>query len=315
MTAWAATAVYFSNLPTQYLRLTLSILFPFIIIAIFWRVHPFGKAFWVFLILFGLVLIWWLLIPPSNNRQWHPVSEVLCYADINGDDVTIHNIRNFDYRSVTDFTPQYYDKTFSLSSLKTVDLYLIYWGPTLIAHTIMSFGFGEQGYVSISIETRKEVGEEYSAIKGFFKQYELIYMVGDERDLVRLRTHIKNEDVYLYRLKAEPQVIRNIFLDYFKTINRLTEKPKWYNALTHNCTTTIRGHALPHTENRPLDWRLIVNGFLDEMLYERGDVDTSLPFTELKKQVYINKKAVKWDESQDYSNYIRRGLPGMEEFK
>ena len=180
---------------------------------------------------------------------------------------------------------------------------------------MMSFGFGEQGYVCISIETRKEVGEEYSAIKGFFKQYELNYVVGDERDLVRLRTHVKDEDVYLYRLKAQPQVVRNVFLDYFKHINRLTEKPKWYNALTHNCTTTIRGHALPHTENRPLDWRLIINGYLDKMLYERKDVDTSLPFAELKKQVYINEKAVKWDESQDFSNYIRCGLPGMEETK
>jgi len=315
MTAWAAAAVYFSNLPTQFLRLILSILFPCIVTAIFWRVHPFGRASLFFLSLFGLVLIWWLLIPPSNNRQWHPMSEVLCYADINGDDVTIHNIRNFDYRSVTDFTPQYYDKTFSLSSLKTVDLYLIYWGPTLIAHTIMSFGFGEQGYVCISIETRKEVGEEYSATKGFFKQYELIYMVGDERDLVRLRTHIRGEDVYLYRLKTEPQVIRNVFLDYFKHINRLNEKPKWYNALTHNCTTTIRGHALPHTENRPLDWRMIINGFLDEMLYERKEVDTSLPFAELKKQVYINDKAVALDINEDFSFQIRRGLPGMEETK
>jgi len=316
MTVWSAVAIYFSNLPTQLLRLILSILFPCVIIAIFCRVRSFKRAFCVFLILFGLVLLyWWLLIPPSNDRQWEPMSAVLSHADINGDEITIHNIRNFDYRSVTDFTPQYYDKTFSLSSLKTVDLYLIYWGPTLIAHTIISFGFGEQGYVCISIETRKEVGEGYSATKGFFKQYELIYVVGDERDLIRLRTHVKGEDVYLYRLKTEPQVIRNVFLDYFKHINRLNEKPKWYNALTHNCTTTIRGHALPHTENRPLDWRLIINGFLDEMLYERKEVDTSLPFAELKKQVYINDKAVALDINEDFSFQIRRGLPGMEEFK
>lgn len=315
MTAWGIAAIYFSNLPTQFLRLILSILFPCIIISIFWQVHPFRRAFLAFLILFGLVLCCWLLIPPSNNRQWQPMSEVLCYADINGDDIVIHNIRNFNYRSVTDFTPQYYDKTFLLSSLKTVDLYLIYWGPTLVAHTIMSFGFGEQGYVSISIETRKEIGEEYSAIKGFFKQYELIYVVADERDLVGLRTHIKNEDVYLYRLKTDPQVIRNVFLDYFQHINQLLEKPKWYNALTHNCTTTIRGHALPHTENRPLDWRLIINGFLDEMLYERNDVDTSLSLAELRKQVYINDKAVTLDLDEDFSSNIRLGLPGMEEVK
>ena len=314
MTGWATGAIYYSNLPNQWIRIACTVLFVTIGIVALCRVRPFYKAVFSFGILWGIVLVWWLFIPPSNDRQWQPMSAILCYADINGDDIIIHNIRNFDFRSEMDFTPQYYDKTVCLTDLKTVDLYLNFWGPTLIAHTMMSFGFGEQGYVCISIETRKEEGESYSAVKGFFKQYELLYVVGDERDLVRWRTHVKNEDVYLYRLKVEPQVIRNVFLDYFKHINRLNEKPKWYNALTHNCTTTIRGHALPYRE-RPLDWRLIVNGFVDEMLYEREDVDTSLSFAELKKQVHINDKVFKWDARQDFSRFIRQGLPGMEQIK
>lgn len=315
MTAWAMGAIYFSNLPVRFLRLSLSFLFPCFAAIIFWRIHPFRKAVFFYLVLFCVVLAWWWLIPPSNDRQWQPDVAVLCRADMNGDEITIHNIRNFEYRSTEDYTPRYYDKTFSLSKLQTADLYIVFWGPTLIAHTMMSFGFGDQGYVCISIETRKEQGEAYSAIKGFFKQYELIYIVADERDLVRLRTNYRYEDVYLYRLKAEPLLIQEVFLDYFKQIDHLTQQPEWYNALTQNCTTAIRGHTRPYTKKHPFDWRLLANGYLDTLLYERKAVDTSLPFEELKRQVHINAKAMQSGDEQDFSCHIRDGLPGMEEVK
>lgn len=311
MTAWAFGAIYYSNLPTQPIRLIAAILFLCLTVGLFCIVKPFRKAFLCFFLFFGFALVCWWLIPPSNDRNWQPMSEVLVYSEIEGDEITIHNLRDFEYRSMQDYTPRYYDKTFSLSNLSTADLYLSYWGPTTIAHTMLSFGFGEQGYVCVSIETRKEVGEEYSAIKGFFKQYELLYVVGSERDLVGQRTHHKSEDLYLYRLKVEPEVIQDVFLDYFRHINRLIEKPKWYNALTHNCTTSIRGHAVPHRKRR-LDWRLVVNGHLDRMLYERGDVDNSLPFEDFRKACFINDKAVKLSLDQDFSQNIREGLPGME---
>ena len=312
MTAWATAAVHYSNLPTRSLRMIASGLFPCIVIAILWRVHPFRRAFLFFLIPFGVVLAWWLLIPSSNDRHWQPDVTVLCHAEINGDTITIHNIRNFDYRSKNNYTPRYYDKTFSLSQLQTADLYIVFWGPTLMAHTMMSFGFGDQGYLCISIETRKEVGEGYSAIKGFFKQYELIYIVADERDLVRLRTNYKNEDVYLYRLKANPHLMQEVFLDYFKPINRLAQEPEWYNALTHNCTTTIRGHTAPYAHGK-MSWKFLANGYLDTLLYERKVIDTSLPFEQMKAISHINKRAVSVDAEQDFSQRIRQGLPGMEE--
>lgn len=315
MTAWAGLAVYFSNLPTPGLRLAGSILIPCAAVFIFWRFRPFWKKLVCFLILFCAVLCWWLLIPASNNRSWQPDVAVLSYADFHGDQVTIHNIRNCEYRTKEDYTPQYYDKTFSLSKLQTADLYIVTWGPTLIAHTMMSFGFGDQGYVCISIETRKEQGESYSAIKGFFKQFELIYIVADERDLVRLRTNYRGEKVYLYRLKSDPKIIREVFLDYFKQINRLVDKPGWYNALTQNCTTTIRGHTRPYTQKRPFDWRLLANGYLDQMLYDRKVVDTNYPFEELKKRVYINDKAVLLDNDPNFSYFIRVGVPGIEDIK
>jgi len=189
-----------------------------------------------------------------------------------------------------------------------------YWGSPNIAHTIMSFDFEEQGNVAFSIETRKEKGEDYSTVKGFFRQYEIIYVVADERDMIRLRTNYrekgKGEDVYLYRLKASPEIARKIFLSYLDKINLLKERPEWYNALTGNCTTSIRQHTMPYNPNARFDWRLIVNGYIDEMLYERNLIYTGLPFAELKKRSYINTKAQASDKSPIFSQLIRVGLPG-----
>jgi hypothetical protein len=226
--------------------------------------------------------------------------------------VTIHNIRNCDYRSETDYTVRHFDKSFDLAKLKSIDLSLINWGSPYIAHTMLSFGFGEDGIVCFSAETRKELGEEYSTVKGFFRQYELTYVVADERDLIGLRTQYRGEQVYLYRLNESADLIRKVFLDYLREINSLKDRPEWYNALTGNCMTNIRILKAPYNPDSRLDWRLIVNGFIDEMLYEMKAVDTSLPFPELKKRSLINERAKWMDKSPDFSQLIRRGLPGME---
>jgi hypothetical protein len=237
---------------------------------------------------------------------------LLPWADIQGSRVTIHNIRNCDYRSETDYTVRHYDRTFALTGLKSLDLSLIHWGSPYIAHTMLSFGFEGGGMVCFSVETRKEVGEEYSAIKGFFRQYELTYVVADERDLIGLRTNYRGEQVYLYRLNYPADLVRRIFMDYLRKVNALKEHPEWYNALTDNCTTSIRVQTAPYNPDDRLDWRIIVNGFMDEMLYERRAVDTSLPFLELKKRSLINERAKWFDKSPDFSQRIRIGLPGME---
>jgi hypothetical protein len=312
MTLWAATAIYYSNLPGP--------LRPWIagIFAIGSLVALVGKFSTrqtrvVFLAGFACVLVWWLLMPPSNDRDWQPDLALLSWAEIAGDNVTIHNIRNCNYRTETDFTVRHYDKTYNLSKLKGIDFFLVYWGSPKIAHTMLSFNFEDQGNVAFSIETRKEKGEEYSTIKGFFRQYEIIYVVADERDLVRLRTNFreagKGEDVYLYRMNVSPDIARKIFLHYVAEVNRLKERPEWYNALTENCTTSIRRHTMPYNPKARLDWRLIVNGYIDEMLYEQGAVDTSLPFVELKKRSYINPAAQTAGNAEDFSLRIRKGLP------
>jgi len=312
MAGWATVVILYSNLP-DFLRPWIAGIFGIGSLVVLVGMYRDRRTLWGFLLAFAVILVWWLLIPPSNSRNWQADVAVLPWAEIQGNTVTIHNIRNNDYRSETDYTVRHYDKTFDLAKLKSVDLSLVYWGSPYIAHTMMSFGFEGDGTVCFSIETRKEIGEAYSTVKGFFRQYEITYVVADERDLIGLRTNYRvGEDVYLYRLNAPADLTRNVFLSYLREINSLKEQPEWYNALTDNCTTSIRGHTAPYNPDARLDWRLIVNGFIDEMLYERKTVDTSMPFQELKKRSLINEKAKGMDKSPDFSQLIRVGLPGME---
>ncbi len=310
MAGWASLAIYYSNLPESF-RLVAAIAYGLVSVLVLLSIRPLLRACLVFSGIFAIVLIWWLAIPPSNDRDWQPDVAVLPYAKFSGNMVTIHNIRNCDYRTETDYTDRHYDKTFDLTKLKSADLFLIYWGSPYIAHTMMSFGFGKGDFLCFSIETRKEKGEEYSALKGFFKQYEITYVVADERDLVRLRTNFRHEDVYLYRLKVPPDIIKKVFLDYLRQVNRLKETPEWYNALTDNCTTAMRGHTAPYNPRAKLDWRIIVNGFVDEFIYEQNIIDRSMPFAELKALSYINARGQAADRDPDFSIRIRDSLPGM----
>jgi hypothetical protein len=310
MIGWGVLAVYYSNLPAG-LRPVVAAVFGLGSIALLVFVRPRRRGLAAFLGVFLLLLAWWLAIPPSNDRDWQPDLAVLPYAEIEGNKVTVHNIRNCDYRSETDFDVRRYDRTYDLDKLRTADFYVVYWGSPMIAHTMFSFGFDGDDYLCISIETRKEKGETYSAVKGFFKQYELIYVIADERDLVRLRTNYRGEDVYLYRLRAKPDVVRNVFLSYLKHANSLKQQAEWYNALTSNCTTNIRGHARAYAAT-PWDWRILLNGRIDEMAYENGRLDRSLPFAELKARCHVNERGKAADKDPTFSKRIREGLPGVE---
>ncbi|MFZ3209139.1 MAG: DUF4105 domain-containing protein [Geobacteraceae bacterium] len=311
MAGWASLAILFSNLPGFIRPWTAAI---FAISSLIALVGRYGdrRVRLGFLAAWAAVLAWWLLMPPANYRNWQPDVTLLPWADMQGNRVTIHNIRDCDYRSETDFTVRHYDRTFDLTKLRSVDLSVVYWGSPYIAHTMLSFGFEGDGFVCISIETRKEIGEAYSTIKGFFRQYELTYVVADERDLIGLRTNYRGEKVYLYRLHESAVIVRKVFLAYLREANSLKGRPEWYNALTGNCMTSFRINTAPYNPDARLDWRLIVNGFIDEMLYERKAIDTSLPFPDLKKRSFINERAKGLDKSPDFSRLIRVGLPGME---
>jgi len=315
LTGWGALAIYYSNLPGDGLRKACALLFIFFGAAvIFWYVFSAHRArpLLVFVAAFLLLVAWWSTIPPKQDRDWAPEYARLPRATIKGDWVTIHNIRNFDYRTETDFTPRYYDKTFDLRQLDSVDVIASYWMGDAIAHIFLSFGFADKDFLSISIETRRQRHQTYSTIAGFFKQYELFYVVADERDLIGLRTNYRKdppEDVYLYRTRAPADNVRRLFLDYIRSINSLAEKPEFYNALTTNCTTSILTHTRVNQGGLPLSWKVLLSGYIPQYLYERSGIDTSLPFVELKRRSHINAAAQAAGTASDFSQRIRAGLP------
>lgn len=310
---WMALAIYFDFLllGPPGLRAGLGALVPVGAAVALVFVRPIRRVVAGVLGAFVVVLAVWLAIPPSNARDWQPDVATLPYADIDGDRVTVHNVRNAEYRTEADYTVRLEDRVLDLSKLRSLDLFLIYWGSPLIAHTIMSWGFEGDQYLAISIETRKEKGEEYSALRGFFRQYELTFVVADERDVVRLRTNIRGEDVYVYRLDVSPADARWFLLQYLQKINELRDRPQWYNALTENCTTAIMHLAGADARRSWWSWRLIVNGYFDELAYDLGAIDRSLPFAVLKAKSHANERAKAAHDDPRFSVRIRNGLPRM----
>jgi uncharacterized protein DUF4105 len=310
---WMALAIYFdfSLLGPSWLRAGLGALVPVGAVVALLLVRPLRWVVAGILGAFVVVLVAWLAIPPSNDRDWQPDVRTLPYADIDGDRVLVHNVRNAEYRTETDYTVHLEDRALDLSKLRSLDLFLIYWGSPLIAHTILSWGFEGDQYLAISIETRKEKGEEYSALRGFFRQYELTFVVADERDVVRLRTNIRGEDVYVYRLDASPADARRFLLRYLQEINQLRERPQWYNALTENCTTAIKRLAGSDARRSWWSWKLVLNGYLDELAYDIGAIDRSLPFAVLKAKSHVNDRAKAANNDPRFSVRIREGLPRM----
>ena len=267
----------------------------------------------VFAVALVAIGVWWSSIRPSNERDWQPEVARLAYATIDGDLVTVHNIRNFDYRTETDFTPAYYDRTYDLKKLDSGDLIAVYWMGPAIAHLFLSFGFGDD-HLAISIEARKEKGEGYSSAKGFFRQYELYYVVADERDVVRVRTNYRKdppEDVYVYALRVPRENMRRVFLEYMRKLNGLREHPEFYNTLTTNCTTAILMNTRVNPESLPFSWKVLLSGYTPQYAYEKGRLDRSLSFEELQRRSLVNAAGQAADQALDFSRRIRAGLPGL----
>ena len=258
-TLWAIGAIYF-DLPIGWLRTPLALVYGAAILALLILVKRRGLALGAGALAFLLVLIWWLSIKPSNDRPWQPDVAQTAWAEVDGDLVTLHNVRNCDYRTATDYTPRWETRTMRLSQITGMDLAINYWGSPWIAHPILSFQFADAPPLCFSIETRKEMGESYSTIGGIYRQFELNYIVADERDVLRVRTNYRRgEDVYLYRTMASPAQARERFLEYVNALNGLRTHPRWYNAITTNCTTSIRTQR-PTNERMPWDWRILLNG-------------------------------------------------------
>ena len=308
LVAWAALIIYYSNLPWAEFRLALALAFAtFSIWAL--RFSRRREMSALFIMLFLAVITWWVFIFPSHERPWRPEVAVMPRAFIDGDRVRITGVRNFDYRSRDDFTVHYEERTVQLSHVTGVDFYLSYWAKGPVAHTFLSFIFDNAPPLSISIETRPEKGEGFDPLASLFKQFELIYVVGEERDLVRVRTNYRRESVYLYRINTSPENARRLFMIYLARINELADQPEFYHLLSNSCTINIIRYANAAGRTGRFDIRHLLNGLIDSYLYYSGRLDTTLPFDELRRRSLINEAAQAADDAPDFSDRIRASLP------
>lgn len=306
--AWSGLALYFSNLPWISLRITLAILFTIFGIWALWCSRRASMKI-LYSVLFVGLLVWWSSILPTQDGNWRPEVAVKPRAIINGDTVRLTGFRNFEYRSRNDFTVHYEEREVSLSHLTGVDFYISYWMPGPVGHTFVSFMFDNAPPVSISIETRSKVGQTFDPLGSLFKQFELIYVVGDEHDLVGVRTNHRGERVYLYHLKISPENARQLFLVYLKRINELADKPEFYHLLSNSCTVNILRYANAAGRTGRVDIRHYLNGWIDSYLYARAWLNTRLPFDVLRQRSFINDKAMAAEKNADFSKSIRVGLP------
>jgi hypothetical protein len=309
--AWATLAIHYSNLPWPGARLAIAVAFLGFGIWTLWLARG-KRAFLIFAGVYLGVLGWWSTIRPSHTRPWRPEVAVMPRAVIDGDRVRITGFRNFEYRSRLDFTARYVEREFLLSHLTSVDFFVSYFWIGPVSHTFVSFNFDNALPLSISIETRPEVGEGFAPIASMFKQFELIYVVGDERDLVRVRTNYRNEEVFLYRIRISPEKARQLLLIYLERINELADQPEFYHLLSNSCTINIVRYADRTGRVGGLDFRHILNGFIDQYLYHSGLMDSTLPFEELRRRSWINDAARSAGNTPEFSQRIRASLPGAE---
>ncbi|MDP2593258.1 MAG: DUF4105 domain-containing protein [bacterium] len=256
-----------------------------------------------FFIIFELLLI--AFVRPSNVRDWSNDLEILPYAEFDGDMVTVKNIRNFSYENVQNYTPNYYDKTFNLDEIKSVD-FIVEPFSGLAAHTFVAFGFEDGSYVDISIEVRREKGEFFNALKGLFRQFELVYVVADERDVLKLRTNYRKDDVYLYPIKTTEEKMRQMFVEMLTRANGLRNNPEFYNTLTNNCTTNIVEHVNSITPKRiPLSYAVIFPKFSDELALDIGLIDEEGSIEEVRTRHNITELAQQYGDDPNFSGKIR----------
>lgn len=305
---WGALAIWFSPVPSMGVRLAAAIAFAALGIWAFWFTR--SRRVWLgFAGLYLVLLAGWIAIQPQLHRDWRPEVAVLPRAYVSGDDVRIVGVRDFSYRSVSDFTPRYLEREVKLSSLAGVDFYISYWMPGPVGHTFLSFTFQDAEPISISIEARPESHEGFAPVGSLFKQFELIYVVGEERDVVGVRTNHRGEDVYLYRIQTTPENARQLFLIYLERINELAEKAEFYHLLSNNCTLNIVRYAnAVGPAGARFDIRHYLNGLFDSYLYQRQLLDGSMPLEDLRRQGQINRAAQAAGAAEDFSERIRAQL-------
>ncbi|MFL9710974.1 DUF4105 domain-containing protein [Methylobacillus sp. Pita1] len=307
---WGAFALYYQFPATQSLKLLaiagwLGIAGASLIAV---RRHGTKRGSLVYIAALACLLGWWQSFTPSNEREWADDVAETTTAIRDGSVVTFSHVRNFDWRSETDYKPRWEQRRYDLDQLRSVDMLLSYWTGPAIAHTLVSFGFSDGRYLVFSVEIRKERHEAFSEIGGFFKQFETSLIVADERDIVRVRTNIRGEDVYLYRISMPQEAMRELFLAYAGEANQLVAKPRFYHTVTANCTTVVYEMVRKIIPGLPMDYRLLLSGYLPEYLYSIGGLDTRFPLDTLRRNGRITDRAKAADQDPDFSRLIRDNM-------
>ena len=279
-----------------------------------------GAALWMrriargllgFALAFGALLGWWYSLVPTNDRAWADDVARISNGAVDGNRVAMRNVRDFVWRSDTDFSPRWDTRSYDLDRLKSVDMILSYWGSPAIAHLMVSFGFDGGGYLAFSVEIRRERHEDFSEIGGFFKEFELSIVAADERDIVQVRTNVRDERDYLYHIRLPAPEMRSLFLAYVDVANRLVQHPRFYNTVTANCTTLVYHMLKRIVGHLPVDYRVLFSGYLPEYVYSIGGLDSRYPLEELRSLGYISERAKRANGSADFSALIRQGIPPL----
>lgn len=251
-------------------------------------------------------VLWWCSIKPSNTRDWADDVAHGVTGEIEDRDVTLHNVRNFEWRTLDDYTPRWETRRYNIDDLNAVDLFLSVWDNPAIAHTLVSFGFKDGRYLTFSVEIRKEKGEAFSSFAGFFKTYEIALIAAEERDIIRLRTNIRKESVSLYRVQLGPAQREALFLSYIERGNALAREPKFYNTITANCTTVVYDMIRMIIPTLPLDYRVMLSGYLPGYIYKIGGFGRDLTLDQIVSAAGISAKALALDPDTDFSAGIRK---------
>jgi Domain of unknown function (DUF4105) len=312
--AWAVLALWYQapgNQFVKFLILALWVAFSLGVIFAVWN----GRAavgLIAFAAAFAILLVWWNRIPPTNHRLWADDVAQMTTGTVDGNLVTLKNVRNFAWRSNTDYTQRWESRTYDLEKLRSVDMVMSYWTGPAIAHMLMSFGFDDGQYVVFSVEVRRLKTGDYSELGGFFKQFELSVIAADERDVIRVRTNVRGEDDYLYRLRMPVEAIRSLFLGYVGEANSLIDSPRFYNTITTNCTTLVYHMMKRIVGYLPLNYRILLDGYLPGYVYEVGGLDSRYTLEQLRAMGRITDRARQSGDSDSFSIDIRRGIPPIE---
>lgn len=309
---WASLALYYQlplAMPWRLIGIALWVGIGLFTLVHLWR-RSICQGLLIYLALHAALLVWWNSLTPSHNHQWEEDVAQMTSGRIEGDQVTLFNVRNFDWHSETEYTPRWETRQYDLSKLKSVDMLTSHWGMDAIAHVLVSFGFDNHQFVTFSVEIRKKKGQQFSEIAGFFKDYELSILATDERDAIGVRPNVRGEDTFLYRIDMPADIRKKLFLSYIEQANQLIEQPRFYNTVTANCTTLVFGMMQHISGGLPLDARLLLTGYLPSYVQELDGLTDGFDLAQLRSAGRITERSKQAGQSSNYSKIIRQGVPG-----